>query len=118
MPKIFRVLEQLEARWEVDPTRGAVKRLTSVVKESGDVRLKFKDREFEIGEDGSFDVDDETARFLLGRNGWHEGESPFAAEHLKKAAEKKAKAETEAKAEPKKGRAKKDEGAAPAESAQ
>ena len=69
-------------RYVLDPQHGPVLRREQIIKPSDITSIVYGSKSYERQEDGSFDVDDETARFLVGRkdkNGmWHNWPSPYA----------------------------------------
>ncbi len=69
-------------RYVLDPQHGPVLRREQIVRPSDIFSIVHKGKSYERQEDGSFDVDEETAVFLVGRkdkNGiWHNGPSPYA----------------------------------------
>lgn len=66
-------------RYEVDPDRGMVQRVTHSLRQSDTDRIVFADgRTFEVGDDCTFMVPSDVAAFFLRQPGWYEGPNPFA----------------------------------------
>ena len=80
MPLIHNVHTKTEQRWEVDPAQGMVLRQHQIIGASSIDRIVAPHATFEAEEDGSFDVDDKTAKFFLNQPGWFEGPNPFGTE--------------------------------------
>ncbi len=76
--KIHHVETKNDERWSFDPQLGPVRRSEPVVGRSGTDRVVSPEYgTFEVDPDGSFDVPDGLAKFLLNQPGWHAGASPF-----------------------------------------
>lgn len=76
MKQIHHVAVSHQDRYVLDPALGAVKRREEVLAPSSVDRVVHEGDTFEA-ENGSFNVPDELASFLLAQPGWHEGPSPF-----------------------------------------
>lgn len=76
--KIHQVIATQEPRHDVDPVRGVILRMETVLKAGTALTIAGGDHgSFDIGEDGAFDVPDELGEFLLSTPGWFEGTNPF-----------------------------------------
>ncbi len=69
-------------RYVLDPQHGPVLRREQIIRPSDITSIVYGSKSYERQDDGSFDVDEETARFLVGRKDksgiWHNGPSPYA----------------------------------------
>lgn len=90
MPQIHQVEEYTELKHDLDPVRGMVLRSERKVLKGGTVAISHPDYDevFEIGPDGSFDVPDDVAAFLVKQPSWFEGPNPFQEEFLQKVGKK------------------------------
>ena len=62
----------------VDPVKGLVATSERTIRPGGTKTIESPDHgKFKIKKDGSFDVPDELAKFLLNQPEWHSGPSPF-----------------------------------------
>lgn len=61
----------------LDPEKGLVLQTQDIVKRSDTSVISFDGVEYEVDDDGTFDVPDEVAAFFIGTPGWYEGPNPF-----------------------------------------
>jgi hypothetical protein len=78
--QIYHVEEKPHNRFVLDPDLGQVMRREMVMKASSVETIERGGKKYELRPDGTFEVDNETAQFLLSRPGWHEGDNPFYAD--------------------------------------
>ena len=78
--KIHRVIESYKDEMEVHPDLGIVKVRRTVMQPSNDGALVHDGKQYNVGDDGAFDVPAEVGAFYAGRAGWHTGPSPFSVE--------------------------------------
>lgn len=78
--QIYHVEEKPQNRFVMDPTLGQVMRRELVMKQSSVEKIDRKGKVYELLPDGTFQVDEETGRYLLSLPGWHEGDNPFYAD--------------------------------------
>lgn len=80
--QIHHIITTQQDRYILDPKLGPVLRREQILKPSDVTSITYANRSFQIGPDGSFNVDDDVAQFLLGRPSpageWHAGPSPYA----------------------------------------
>ena len=79
------LIHQVEAHeqyeYEIDPIRGGVRRRTSDVTQQGSASaISHESGEYEIDDEGSFDVPEDVAEYFCNQPGWYRGPNPFAAQ--------------------------------------
>jgi hypothetical protein len=77
MRTIHHVETSYKDRWVADPDLGMVKRHEMILGRSTTGAIAHKGKTYNVTDDGTFEVPEDLAAFLLNQKGWHEGATPF-----------------------------------------